>query len=179
MKLLSEVVSRAKMRQIDISVNDYIFGIPSIGQKCDGEKGGTISRLFFEVYSIPKSIVHAKAFRELIHTTETHNTKKGYFTKETAKKIMSDYERYFIGRFSYDLLESIETTVDNNGKRFELFVCALFNGIKTDRDMDVLQKIDVLTAQKRAAKQAKFCGFSRNGRLNKKQSYSSMNIDLD
>lgn len=178
MKLLNEVISRAKMRQIDISVNDYIFGIPSIAQKCDGEKGGTISRLYFEVYAIPKSIVHSLAFREIVHTTTTHNT-KGYFTKETAKIIMSDYERYFVGRFSYDLLESIETTIDNNGKRFELFVCALFNGIKTDRDTDVLQKIDVLTVQKRAAKQAKFCGFSRKGRLNKKQSYSSMNIDLD
>lgn len=178
MKLLNEVISRAKMRAMDISVNDYIFGIPSIAQKCDGEKGGTISRLYFEVYAIPKSIVHSRKFREIVHTTETHNV-KGYFTKESAKIIMSDYERYFIGRFSYELLENIETTVDNNGKRFELFVCELFNGIKTNHNVDVIQKIDILTPQKRAAKQAKFCGFSRKGRLNKKQSYSSMNIDLD
>lgn len=178
MNLLTEITNRAARRSLTIHIDDLVFGTISLGQRSDGERGGTVSRKFMEIYVIPRSVACECKFAELMHITENNGKKHGYFTKDSRNGLDEHYNRYCLGRFPYELLEEIEEPSNNNGKRFEKLGLLLFGGYKTDRNTDVIDKIDIVTAEKRAKKQMKYCGFSVNARLNPRSSYSGCNISF-
>jgi hypothetical protein len=182
MDLLKDIATRALLRGLNFSLDDFVFATISIGQKDRGEKGGTISREYFDVFVFPKSIYESRKFGELLHCTGDIGKRHCYFTKETHRALLdpeNGFDKYYVASYPYSLLEEIEEKSGNNGKRWERLGCFLFTGQKTDKYKDTVLKIDVETAQKRSRKQFKFCGFSEKGRKNKRSSYSGANLDID
>lgn len=180
MVTLKTYATRALIRLLSAAIDDYVIGFPVISQKNEdgkGCRGGLLSRERFAIAVIPKSVFETPKFRELLRlSAPTFN--KGYITKEDCKKILGDYSKYIISEdMRYEDLEEIDVGKDNNGFRFQQLCAMIWGGTVQNGYNDVVLKQDVLTAQKRARKQCKFCGFSREGRHDKKHSYSSFNWD--
>jgi hypothetical protein len=175
---LNVYATRAMIRLLSAAIDDYVIAFPTISQpnengtKC---RGGLLSRERFAIAVVPKSVFETTKFRELLRLSAP-TFDKGYITKEDCKKILGDYAKYIISNdMLYSELEEIDVGKDNNGFRFQELCAMIWGGAVQTGFNDVVLKQDVLTAQKRARKQCKFCGFSREGRHDKKHSYSSFN----
>lgn len=180
MVTLNVFCTREIIRLLSAAIDDYVIAFPTISQpnengtKC---RGGLLSRERFAVAVIPKSVFETTAFRKLLRLSAP-DYNKGYITKEDAKTILRDYSKYIITNdMLYSDLENIKSERNNNGWRFQDMVAMLWNGQVQTGYNDSILKQDVLTAQKRSRKQCKFCGFSAEGRHDKKHSYSSFNWD--
>jgi hypothetical protein len=178
MMKLNVYATRAMIRLLSAAIDDYVIAFPTISQpnengtKC---RGGLLSRERFAIAVVPKSVFETTKFRELLRLSAP-DYNKGYITKENCKKILGDYAKYIVTNdMLYSDLEGIESEKNNNGFRFQELCAMIWGGAVQTGYNDVVLKQDVLTAQKRARKQCKFCGFSAEGRLNKRQSYSSFN----
>jgi hypothetical protein len=172
--------TREVIRLLSAAIDDYVIAFPTISQpnengtKC---RGGLLSRERFAIAVIPKSVFETTKFRELLRLSAP-DYNKGYITKEDAKTILREYDKYVITNdMLYSDLESIESEKNNNGFRFQDLIAMIWGGTVQTGYNDVVLKQDVLTAQKRSRKQCKFCGFSAEGRHDKKHSYSSFNWD--
>lgn len=178
MKTLNTLTTRAFIRLLSAAIDDYVIAFPTISQpnengtKC---RGGLLSRERFAVAVIPKSVFETTKFRKLLRLSAP-DYNKGYITKEDAKTLLGEYEKYIITNdMLYSDLEAIENEKNNNGFRFQDLIALIWNGQVQTGYNDTVLKQDVITAQKRSRKQCKFCGFSAEGRHDKKHSYSSFN----